>query len=689
MSLVELPTTTAAGLSPSKSILLLHNKHFLGQFIHSLLTDRGYEVTETECGRTALELVNRGGFDLAIVSETLEDIDGLGWIVKLRESQPNFRVVFISSTWREPELYQKLTQELRVALVVNRPLKPALFGIQIDNLFVEGGDDAETINMEESSSQDRFDYLQRRYLSVIPARLAKLEEAMGQARSNVRDIQALSNAIRLSHNMKGTASSCGLGMISKEAERLERTLTSIQTGTPNDPASLWAQATHLYVSLTERIATTVKSHEGTATGAPDAVAPEDSGKINVLLVSRELRFEWASTFDLHLSCTPSVQDALEKAKSSTYDAALIDLDWPNSEEAFALAKELRGMPGYENLPLGFVSNGDPQDRTEGTRAGGSLFVERPVSDTSIRDAAKYLTGIRQGGRPRILIVDDDADFCQMITAPLSRNGMIVRAVTDPAKMMMVMQEFAPDLVLLDIMMPGISGFEVCRNIRASSRWQDLPIIFLTAQANVDARIGAFDAGADDYLPKPVIDAELLTRVRVRLERARLIRERADKDMLTGLLSRRAFTEQMNALLAESIRHNFTFSVCFLDVDHFKQVNDSHGHAAGDEVLAKLGQFLTRRFRVEDLRGRWGGEEFVMAFPHASSAVMRGALSRILDEFSGLCFVGEHGDEFQVSFSAGMATFPTDGTTLKVLLQVADRRLYQAKESGRRTIVMHD
>jgi diguanylate cyclase (GGDEF)-like protein len=127
----------------------------------------------------------------------------------------------------------------------------------------------------------------------------------------------------------------------------------------------------------------------------------------------------------------------------------------------------------------------------------------------------------------------------------------------------------------------------------------------------------------------------------------------------------------------------------LDVDHFKKVNDTYGHLAGDRVLAGLGQLLARRFRVDDLRGRWGGEEFILAFRREYKETMHGAISRVLEEFAAMIFAGDAGEEFNVSFSGGMASYPEDGESVYDLLQTADKRLYEAKKAGRRRIVRDD
>jgi len=240
----------------------------------------------------------------------------------------------------------------------------------------------------------------------------------------------------------------------------------------------------------------------------------------------------------------------------------------------------------------------------------------------------------------------------------------------------------PDMILLDVDMPGVTGVELCRVLRNDPRWATVPVLVLTARRDSESIERIFAAGADDHLAKPVIPGELVTRVRNRVERLALHRALAETDGLTGVQNRQASTQALERLLRLAARYEQPLALAMVDLDRFKQINDVHGHAAGDAVLRRFGTLLSESFRGEDVVGRWGGEEFVVGMYGMSGENARERLGDLLAALRAERFESGDGTDFGVAFSAGVARFPQDGDDLTALYGTADAMLYRAKAAGR-------
>jgi diguanylate cyclase (GGDEF)-like protein len=383
---------------------------------------------------------------------------------------------------------------------------------------------------------------------------------------------------------------------------------------------------------------------------------------------------------------PKPVEALAAASVGRFDAAFVD--GALGGDAVTFAQSLRALPGYGRVPIAFFwDNGDIERRVVAANAGASLFLPKPIDAYAFGAAVDQMLALGSEEPMRVLVVDDDPDFAATAAAVLERVGIVTRTAHDATHLVEVLDDERPDLVLLDAMLPGLSGWDAIRVVRAIPEWRDLPILFVTGRSDLESRVAAFEAGADDYLGKPLVPEELLARVRVRLDRRRLLREMTERDPLTRCLSRRALLEALASRLSEARRHARVLSVALLDVDRFKRVNDTYGHLVGDNVLMALGRLLSDRFRREDLRGRWGGEEFIVVFPNDPAATSGAVLTRVLDEFRRLPFRSERGERFFVTFSAGVSSFPSDGGTVDALIRAADERLYQAKRGGRGHVVL--
>jgi diguanylate cyclase (GGDEF)-like protein len=377
--------------------------------------------------------------------------------------------------------------------------------------------------------------------------------------------------------------------------------------------------------------------------------------------------------------------ALASARASRPDAVVIDAS-RSPPRAFELVRLLRALPGCEALPIAFVSpEATFHHRMAATNAGASLCIVKPVEVEEFGLSMRQLLAA-DDERRRVLVVDDDRVFAETVAELLRERGMLASTLCKPERILEALHQERPELLLLDFEMPMASGLDVCRVLRSDPAWRDLPTVMLSGHTDAASRVAAFRAGADDYVLKPFHEDELVARVDARLGRSRWLRERFDLDALTGLPLRRPFLEQVGRSMAESCRHRRPLTLALLDLDFFKRINDEHGHHAGDRVLAALGRLLRARFRAEDVRGRWGGEEFVVAFPGETAEVMRPVLARVLEEFGTHVFDGGDLATFRTTFSAGMASCPGDGTSIQRLLEVADRRLYRAKVAGRSRVV---
>jgi diguanylate cyclase (GGDEF)-like protein len=305
---------------------------------------------------------------------------------------------------------------------------------------------------------------------------------------------------------------------------------------------------------------------------------------------------------------------------------------------------------------------------------------------------------------QVLVVDDEDANRKLLTALLLAEGYAVRTAVDgPAALASVAAD-PPDLVLLDVMMPGMDGYQVAQLLKADPAAAGIPVIMVSAHSDRAARLRGLEAGAEDFLTKPVDRAELWLRVRnlLRLkdlvnalaqQRAELERQvesrtadlhqLAHYDSLTSLPNRALFHQTLERTLTLARAKGASVAVLFLDVDHFKNINDSRGHAVGDDLLHQLGDRLRHCVRVRDTVGRLGGDEFALILLLDDGASGAAAVATKVHAALEAPFHLD-GSDLNVSASIGIAVFPDDAGDVDLLIQSADTAMYEAKASGRST-----
>ncbi len=226
------------------------------------------------------------------------------------------------------------------------------------------------------------------------------------------------------------------------------------------------------------------------------------------------------------------------------------------------------------------------------------------------------------------MVDDEEHLARHYALILEQAGMVVRAIHDPLHVMEELHDMEPELVLMDLYMPGCTSYELAQVLRQRDSLAGVPIVFLSSESRQEKRQRAMGVGGDDFLTKPVDGADLVSTVSSRISRARVMRGFMVRDSLTGLYNHTRIKEQLETETFRSQRQKIHLSFAMLDLDHFKSVNDTHGHQMGDHVILSLSQMLVRRLRGSDTCGRYGGEEFAIILPDTDGEAAKMVIDRI-------------------------------------------------------------
>lgn len=288
-------------------------------------------------------------------------------------------------------------------------------------------------------------------------------------------------------------------------------------------------------------------------------------------------------------------------------------------------------------------------------------------------------------KPIVLIVDDVPLNIQLLVDCL-KDKYQIKVASDGARCLeLIRNKLEPDLILLDIEMPGMDGYEVCQELKKNSLTQNIPIIFVTANDQEEDEEKGLQLGAVDYITKPIrpliVAARVNTHITLKQQRDQLL-SIAIHDQLTGLYNRHYLFHSVHKKIARSIRHKIPLSLVMMDIDHFKKINDQYGHPVGDIVLQKMAILLKDHCRQEDTIIRFGGEEFIILFDHTD---LDNAHKKILQlrEF----IEQAQPENIPVTMSFGVVQLNSQEDDIDTLINRADKALYCAKESGRNRVML--
>lgn len=665
-----------------KTVLVVDDDSDFRKLLLGGLESRHLRVVQAESIQDGWEKFGSEKLDLMIVDGHLPDGTGIDLIARIRQVDARIPIIFVSAHFRDLATFTQLIGELGVSLVFYKPVDVVDFGIEVEHLLkssrqVYAAPVAEN-STHSGEPSDELAELSRAFRERLPQRLDALEKMLALA---IEDSTYVAKARTLAHRLHGTAGSFGFPQVGEAAAKIEELLAG-----PIE--SLDELNRHLQLAY--------RSLE-----SPAAVGPWVEGRLPVeepevsstlLVVDDDPDFlglvtAMSEQLGIPVATAENGGQALKVARRSRLLGAIVDVHM-SQEKGFELARQIRDTGDNGSISIVFASvDHSINTRVSAMEAGGTKFFEKPISKENLTLLLNQFVRYSRELQSRVLVINGVKARAEGYARILRAADLSVETLHSAESLVEKLEEFKPDLLLMDLDLERISGLDICRALRMSDQWEQLPILLSSPKFEVERRVKAFKSGASDVLAEPMVGEEVVARVKCQIDRSRLMKERNERDPLSGLLVRRSFLEAFQRSLAACQRAGTPLAVSLLDLDHFKSINDTYGHLVGDLVINRFGELLQRRFRIDDLRCRWGGEEFLLAFPSQTAEFAAKASARLLEEFSQISFTTEGGHRFQVTFTAGVAAFPNDGDCLRGLVEQADALLYKGKRAGRAQVVV--
>lgn len=540
--------------------------------------------------------------------------------------------------------------------------------------------------------QEKLKVLSEAYTAQLPEKLGQVEQAWESLPRDVWDEEGFKTLHRMVHSLTGSGKTFGYAPLSEVARKLEKYLAQMAKA---KAAPNLAQRRHTQALLRELHQ--VAAHRDVSLGSQPAVvtaAPYRRDAVGLrqifiveddLELAEELKVQ-LGYFGYDVAVFGTLADFRFAMQQSPEAVVLMDITFPEDEwGGIHVMEEIqrgRDIP----LPVLFMSvHHEFEARLEAVRAGSIAYLTKPVNIGDLIDKLDELTSTLPVSPYRILIVDDSVDLSIYYGAVLEQAGMAVKTVNNPFNVIEALTEFAPDLIMINIYMPQCNGMELAKVIRQMDVFVSVPIVFLSAESDLDKQLLAISMGGDDFLVKPVQPQHLVSSVTSRICRSLVLRSFMVRDSLTGLLNHSAIKDQLVREVTRAKRQGTPLAFAMIDIDHFKQVNDSYGHQAGDRVIKSLARILKQRLRETDLVGRYGGEEFAVILIDVDAAAAFNVLDTIRKDFAQLHHLAD-GKEFSVTFSCGVAEASNFDDANK-LGDAADKALYKAKHVGRNQVML--
>ena len=541
----------------------------------------------------------------------------------------------------------------------------------------------------QETYEDKLERLRQEYRRMLPIRLDEIDQAWAAVQAAKSETISYDGLYRYIHSIAGSGSTFGFSALSKVALDLEKIIGQMKNGVLLLDRT-GKNRVESYLRRLRQAANRADEREAPIVGEDDKVqlTRAKGEKIYWLSLDAPLTRAMANQlfqFGYEIVSFSQMPELINRVHREEPNLIILDLYNENGamDEVESLTQSIRQLD--PKAPFICLCPPGPEMAfwLQAYRLGSSACFPKPLDFSGLLDQVHALTAPIDDRPFRLFIVDDDEKLVNHMVTILEKAGMVVASVTDPTRALKPIKTFKPDLILVDLYMPGCSGIELAQIIRQDKFFLGIPIVYLSRETEMSKQLEALAAGADDFLLKPVKYRFLYHSLSCRIKRSRQLRSFLTHDGLTELLNHAHLQKRLISYWQKTEGHPRDSVFGLFDIDDFKAVNDRYGHAEGDKLLKTLAVLLKRHLGGNALVGRYGGDEFVMVLPETTLEQAETLSNEIRLRFSGIVHVTPKGS-FQRSLSCGLVDFGQCANVTQ-LAEFADKAINQAKATGKNKI----
>ncbi|MFZ1852532.1 MAG: diguanylate cyclase [Nitrosomonas sp.] len=538
--------------------------------------------------------------------------------------------------------------------------------------------------------QEKIQAIAASFVQLLPQKTNEID-ALWHALEKQWDQDILQNLHRLLYNLVDESKTFGHVELNRLSSSVEKLLKhALQSNSPPDVTQINA-IQQQFVELKKLLAQSTQTKNLTDYNQQD-VAVNSQASNTIFVVEDDV--EAAQELALQLGCygyEVEVFNHLDKFRATIQSCAgaivLMNVEFPEDEMGGIHFMEEAQRELKQQAKVIFISVNDSLSyRLGAVRAGGVAYFTKPINSAELIDQIDVITASQVQEPFRILIVEDSAVSMAYYSTVLEQADMQVKTLEDPMKLLDVLNSFSPDLILMDLYLPGCNGIELSKIVRQIDGFQNIPIVHLVNENDLNTQSEVMSLRGSDFLLKPISPMQLVAAITSRVSRMRSLHSLMILDGPTGLLNHAAIKEELAREVIRSNRLNTPLSFAMIDVDFFKKINDDYGYAAGDRVVKSLARLLKQRLRETDVVGRYGGDEFSVILNDTDAVSAAKVIDEIRSVFNRSLHLSQE-DEFSVSFSSGIADL-THFSDVTGLTEAAERAMFQAKQRGRNKVVVN-